>query len=81
MVNSACGSLLYPITRNNRPAGLVNIIDNTEWEEYRERVEQTKERRHEIMRAIAHDLEDATPADYREPQPASPGPPVVRDDR
>ena len=51
-------AVLYftPITRNNRPAGLVNIIDNTEWEEYRERVEQTKERRHEIMRAIAHEL-------------------------
>ena len=58
-----CGSLLYP-HHPEQPAGLVNIIDNTEWEEYRERVEQTKERRHEIMRAIAHRVEDATPADY-----------------
>jgi PAS domain S-box-containing protein len=51
-------AVLYftPITRDNRPAGLVNIIDNTEWEEYRERMEQTKERRHEIMRAVAHEL-------------------------
>jgi PAS domain S-box-containing protein len=51
-------AVLYftPITRNNRPAGLINIIDNTEWEEYRERVEQTKERRREMMRAVAHEL-------------------------
>jgi len=51
-------AVLYftPITRNNRQAGLINIIDNTEWEEYRERVEQTKERRREIMQAIAHEL-------------------------
>lgn len=51
-------AVLYftPITRNNRPAGLINIIDNTEWEEYRERVEQTRERRHEIMSAVAHEL-------------------------
>jgi len=51
-------AVLYftPIIRNNRPAGLVNIIDNTEWEEYRERVEQTKERRREMMRAVAHEL-------------------------
>jgi PAS domain S-box-containing protein len=51
-------AILYftPITRNNRPAGLINIIDNTEWEEYREHVEQTKERRREMMRAVAHEL-------------------------
>jgi PAS domain S-box-containing protein len=51
-------AVLYftPIIRNNRPAGLVNIVDNTEWEEYRERVEQTKERRREMMRAVAHEL-------------------------
>lgn len=51
-------AVLYftPITRNGRPAGLINIIDNTEWEEYRERVEQTKERRREMMRAVAHEL-------------------------
>ena len=51
-------AVLYftPITRNNQPAGLVNIVDNTEWEEYRERVEQTKERRREMMRAVAHEL-------------------------
>jgi PAS domain S-box-containing protein len=51
-------AVLYftPITRDNRPAGLINIIDNTEWEEYRERVEQTKERRREMMRAVAHEL-------------------------
>lgn len=51
-------AVLYftPITRNNRPAGLVNLIDNTEWEEFRERVEQTKERRREMMRAVAHEL-------------------------
>jgi PAS domain S-box-containing protein len=51
-------AVLYftPITRDNRPEGLINIIDNTEWEEYRERVEQTKERRREMMRAVAHEL-------------------------
>ncbi|MGD0533872.1 MAG: PAS domain-containing sensor histidine kinase [Methanoregula sp.] len=51
-------AVLYftPITRNNKPAGLINIIDNTEWEEYREQVEQTKERRREMMRAVAHEL-------------------------
>ena len=51
-------AILYftPITRNNQPAGLVNIVDNTEWEEFRERVEQTKERRREMMRAVAHEL-------------------------
>lgn len=51
-------AVLYftPITRDNRPAGLINVIDNTEWEEYRERVEQTKERRREMMRAVAHEL-------------------------
>jgi PAS domain S-box-containing protein len=51
-------AVLYftPIIRNNRPAGLVNLVDNTEWEEYRERVEQTKERRREMMRAVAHEL-------------------------
>ncbi len=51
-------AVLYftPITRNNRPAGLVNIVDNTEWEEYRERVEQTRERRREMIRTVAHDL-------------------------
>ncbi|MGA2105814.1 MAG: HAMP domain-containing sensor histidine kinase, partial [Methanoregula sp.] len=40
----------------SRPAGLINIVDNTEWEEYRGRVEQTKERRKEMMRAVAHEL-------------------------
>lgn len=51
-------AVLYftPITRDNRPAGLINIIDNTEWEEYREQVEQTKERRREMMREVAHEL-------------------------
>ncbi|HVP97320.1 PAS domain-containing sensor histidine kinase [Methanoregula sp.] len=51
-------AVLYftPIIRNNRPACLVNIVDNTEWEEYRERVEQTRERRREMMRAVAHEL-------------------------
>lgn len=51
-------AILYftPITRNNQPAGLINIVDNTEWEEFRERVEQTKERRREMMRAVAHEL-------------------------
>ena len=51
-------AVLYftPIVRDNHPAGLINIIDNTEWEEYRERVEQTKERRREMMRAVAHEL-------------------------
>ena len=51
-------AILYftPITRNNQPAGLINLVDNTEWEEFRERVEQTKERRREMMRAVAHEL-------------------------
>ena len=51
-------AVLYftPITRDGRPAGLVNVIDNTEWEEYRERVEQTRERRREMMQAVAHEL-------------------------
>jgi len=51
-------AVLYftPITRDNRQVGLINLIDNTEWEEYRERVEQTKERRREMMRAVAHEL-------------------------
>ena len=51
-------AVLYftPIIRNNRPAGLINIVDNTEWEEYRERVEQTRERRREMMRTVAHEL-------------------------
>ncbi len=51
-------AVLYftPIIRNSRPAGLINIVDNTEWEEYRGRVEQTKERRKEMMRAVAHEL-------------------------
>ncbi|MGA9621410.1 PAS domain S-box protein [Methanoregula sp.] len=51
-------AVLYftPIIRNSLPAGLINIVDNTEWEEYRERVEQTRERRREMMRAVAHEL-------------------------
>ncbi|HNX16935.1 MAG TPA: PAS domain-containing sensor histidine kinase [Methanoregula sp.] len=51
-------AVLYftPIIRNNRPAGLINIVDNTEWEEYREQVEHTKERRREIMQTVAHEL-------------------------
>ncbi|WP_292367622.1 PAS domain-containing sensor histidine kinase [Methanoregula sp. UBA64] len=51
-------AVLYftPITRDNLPACLINIIDNTEWEEYREQVEQTKERRREMMREVAQEL-------------------------
>lgn len=45
-----------PITRDKQQAGLINIIDNTEWEEFREHVEQTKERRREIMQAVANEL-------------------------
>jgi len=51
-------AVLYftPIIRENRPAGLINIIDNTEWEEYREQVEQTRERRREMMSEVAREL-------------------------
>jgi PAS domain S-box-containing protein len=45
-----------PIIRNGKAACLINIVDNTEWEEFREHVEQTNERRRDIISTVAHDL-------------------------
>ncbi|MFA5331140.1 MAG: PAS domain-containing sensor histidine kinase [Methanoregula sp.] len=51
-------AMLYftPITRNNGPAALLSLIDNTEWEAFRTQVEQTNERRRDIMQAVAHEI-------------------------
>jgi len=45
-----------PITRNGKAAGLVNIVDNTEWEEFREHIEQTNERRRDIISTVAQEI-------------------------
>jgi PAS domain S-box-containing protein len=45
-----------PISRDGIAATLVNIVDNTEWEEFREHVEETTERRRDIISTVAQEL-------------------------
>lgn len=51
-------AMLYftPIRRNDGPAALLSLIDNTEWEAFRTQVEETNERRRDIMQAVAHEI-------------------------
>ncbi|MDD1702816.1 MAG: PAS domain-containing sensor histidine kinase, partial [Methanoregula sp.] len=51
-------AMLYftPITRNDGPAALLSLIDNTQWEAYRMQVEQTNVRRRDIMQTVAHEI-------------------------
>ncbi|MEN6444188.1 MAG: PAS domain-containing sensor histidine kinase [Methanoregula sp.] len=50
--------MLYftPITRKNNPAGLINIVDNTDWERLKESVHLGNERRRGMISTVAHEL-------------------------
>jgi PAS domain S-box-containing protein len=50
--------MLYftPITKKKNPAGLINIVDNTDWERLKESVQQGNERRRGMISTVAHEL-------------------------
>ena len=50
--------MLYftPITRKKNPAGLINIVDNTDWERLKESVQLGNERRRGLISTVAQEL-------------------------
>ena len=67
-----------PIVQQGNPSLLLNLVDITEREQLKERIQKDTEMRHGIISTVAHELSYSPPAYHGIPKPPHAGPHNVR---